>query len=100
MGIRRYEVTSPATSSELRQQVASHIGQSAVSTSIHVGVQETGVDIPAANARTELDFGIAGTRLRDGGLSVLGEASDGGTVHLDISPDGELPATLTIVTAD
>lgn len=100
MGIRRYEVTNPARSAELREEVGKRLGTSVASLSLHVDVREVGVDIPAADDRSSIDFNIAAARPREGGLNVIGSDLEGATVHLSISPDDEAPAELTITTAE
>jgi hypothetical protein len=101
MGIRSYNIIQPATSAELRLDVADRIGRSATGNSITVGVAETGVEIPAAEPLSSLSFTVAATRSRDGGLTVIGDASHlEGTVNITISADDEAPATMTVVTPD
>jgi hypothetical protein len=105
--IRLYEVTTPATSGELRQKIGAAIGAGAAKHTVEVSLNEVGVDIPAADARTGLTFRVkqfGAPEDRDEIVRAVeigpdGEAS-GHTVDLRLSTADEMPATLTLTTDD
>lgn len=98
MSIRRYEVTAPATTAELRQVIGAAIGAGAANTTIELGIREIDVDIPQADAPSRVEFRMQGMRTpSDRETAVIGEVNDGeSSVHLSLPLEGETPATLTI----
>ena len=98
-GIRRYEVTSPE-SSDLRRQIGMIIGGAAVENSVTIALNETGIDIPAADPRHDATISVQQARLTDDGLRVLGSIPEGGTINLVVPNDDSERPEATIATFD
>jgi hypothetical protein len=104
--LRQYEVTQPATSGELRQRIGAAIGAGAARHTVEVSMKEIGVDIPAANARTDLSFRVKQFGVPENreeivrALEVDDTGETLGAVDLRLSTADEMPATLTLTTDD
>lgn len=104
--IRQYEVTAPATSGELRQQIGAAIGAGAARHTVEISMREIGVDIPSAEPRTELSFRVKQFGVPENrdeivrALEVDGDGETLGSVDLRLSTADEMPATLTLTTDD
>jgi len=98
MGIRRYDIIKPSNT-ELRTIIGSIVGNAAVQNQVHVDLRETGVDIPAAQSLSSLDFRVTGTRPHADGLTVQGATADGNTINIQLGIDDAL-SSLSLVTPE
>jgi len=98
MGIRRYEVTQPPTSGEVREHILHALG-AGTNAFVHIRATGDGMShLPRQDDERDLEFHIANVGFPEkGGMRAIGHTSEGATVTMSVADVPEVPATLSLV---